>query len=101
MGEFPAIENFLKTLDLKFPLNKVSKILWDQKISGSFEKRTPERKLDYLKRLEKEPNLLKMFPKLSSLALVKNPPSLKDFKLQTDRLKRPVATDAKHSWYKF
>ena len=35
------------------------------------------------------------------MALVKNPPSLKDFKLQIDRLKRPVSTDAKHSWYKF
>ena len=100
--EFPVIESFLKTLDLKFHVNKVPKMLWDRNISGSFEKRTPGRKLNYLKRLGKEPiNLLKMFPIFSPLTAVKNPPSLGDFKLQIDRLKRPVPTNAKHSWYRF
>lgn len=82
MGELPAIESFGKTLDLKGPFKRVSKMLWVRKISGSIEKRTPGLELDYLKRLENKPNFLKMFPKFCSVfrTVVKNSPSLGDFK---------------------
>ena len=57
IGEFPAIESFGETLDSKCPPQRVSKCFESEKFPGlSTEKRTPGRKLDYLKRLENEHN---------------------------------------------
>lgn len=98
MSELPAIESFGKTVDLKGPFKRVPKMLWVRNISGSFEKRTPGLELDYLKRLENEPNFLKMFPKFCSLfrTVVKKPPSLGEAVLLVYVLTSPTFLLSEH-----